>query len=203
MRRRALPLLAVPVLAALAALGSPTAQTGGRPADRADAAVLAARSSRAPRASRSRPFAALLPEARRPDPPEPRPEFRLAPAVTTTTTAPPPPPPTTTTTARPRPATATTAAARPAPAPEAAYGSSIPRNATEACIVRREHGGSYSRGSNPTHFGRYQFSRASWAAHGGDPDTWGSASPEEQDRVFVQAVEDDGGYSEWTPYDGC
>lgn len=94
-------------------------------------------------------------------------------------------------------AMATVAAAPPTPPP------SIPRNPVEACIVQREHGGSYSRSSNPTHFGRYQFSRPSWARHGGNPATWGTASPAEQDRVFLRAVADDHGYREWQPWDGC
>lgn len=70
------------------------------------------------------------------------------------------------------------------------------------CIRQRENGGSYDRGTNPTHFGAYQFSRSTWAANGGDPDDWGSASPEEQDRVFANTVARNG-YRDWTPYDGC
>lgn len=66
-----------------------------------------------------------------------------------------------------------------------------------------EHGGSYDRSSNPGHFGRYQFSRPTWAAYGGNPDTWGSASPEEQDAVFEAAWNSPGGPSNWLPYDGC
>lgn len=87
---------------------------------------------------------------------------------------------------------------------ETAHGhvSSIPRNATEACIVAAEHGGSYSRGSNPGHFGRYQFSRGTWIANGGNPATWGSASPKEQDEVFIRTVQRNG-YRDWLPYDGC
>lgn len=65
-----------------------------------------------------------------------------------------------------------------------------------------EHGGSYDRSSNPSHFGRYQFSRSTWKSFGGDPATWGHATPEEQDRVFANAMRQKA-YSHWTPYDGC
>lgn len=75
-------------------------------------------------------------------------------------------------------------------------------NATEACIIARENGGSYGRGTNPSHFGRYQFSYSTWVANGGSPSTWGSASAAEQDRVFRSTVNAHG-YSDWTPYDGC
>lgn len=71
-----------------------------------------------------------------------------------------------------------------------------------ACIRQRENGGSYERGSNPSHFGAYQFSRSTWAANGGDPNEWGTASAEEQDRVFANTVARNG-YRDWTPYDGC
>lgn len=70
------------------------------------------------------------------------------------------------------------------------------------CIGAVENGGDYGRSSNPGHFGRYQFSRPTWAAYGGNPATWGSASPEEQDSVFANAVAADG-LSNWLPYDGC
>lgn len=60
-------------------------------------------------------------------------------------------------------------------------------NAVE-CIGSTENGGDYGRSTNPTHFGRYQYDRQTWAANGGDPDTWGSASPEEQDRVFADTL---------------
>lgn len=73
---------------------------------------------------------------------------------------------------------------------------------TRDCIAAVEHNGSYSRSNNPTHFGRYQFDRNAWIAHGGDPKDWGTASPTEQDRVFNNAM-DAGAYSRWTPYDGC
>jgi hypothetical protein len=72
----------------------------------------------------------------------------------------------------------------------------------EECIAMVEHGGAYDRSTNPTHFGRYQFSRSTWIAYGGDPATWGSASPAEQDAVFARAMAA-GGQSNWLPYDGC
>jgi hypothetical protein len=64
------------------------------------------------------------------------------------------------------------------------------------------NGGDYGRSSNESHFGAYQFDRQTWAANGGDPNTWGSASPAEQDQVFNNTVAAHG-YSPWAPYDGC
>lgn len=71
------------------------------------------------------------------------------------------------------------------------------------CTSMVEHGGSYDRSTNPTHFGRYQFDRPLWAAFGGNPDTWGSASPGEQDAVFDRAWASPGGPNNWLPYNGC
>lgn len=71
------------------------------------------------------------------------------------------------------------------------------------CVSMVEHSGSYDRSSNPGHTGRYQFSRPTWIAFGGNPDTWENASPEEQDAVFERAWNSPGGPSNWLPYDGC
>jgi len=75
------------------------------------------------------------------------------------------------------------------------YGSAV------ECISSTENGGDYGRSTNPTHFGRFQYDRQTWEANGGDPDTWGSASPEEQDRVFADTLARYG----TTPWrgDGC
>lgn len=70
------------------------------------------------------------------------------------------------------------------------------------CIRAHENGGSYGRSGNATHFGAYQFDRSTWAANGGNPADWGSASSAEQDRVFANTVASSG-YSAWTPFDGC
>jgi hypothetical protein len=75
-------------------------------------------------------------------------------------------------------------------------------SSTAECIGQRENGGDYGRSSNPTHFGKYQYDRQTWAAHGGNPDDWGTASPEEQERVFANGTAQYG-YSAWTKYDGC
>lgn len=75
------------------------------------------------------------------------------------------------------------------------------RDALERCIIARENGGDYGRSSNPSHFGRYQFSPSLWASGGGQDD-WGSASPGEQDWIFVRVI-DAGGAGNWRPYDGC
>lgn len=71
------------------------------------------------------------------------------------------------------------------------------------CVSMVENHGDYGRSSNPTHFGRYQFSKGTWAAYGGNPDTWGTASPSEQDAVFETAWNSPGGPNNWLPYDGC
>lgn len=70
------------------------------------------------------------------------------------------------------------------------------------CISMVENGGDYGRSSNPSHFGRYQFDREAWVTFGGNPDTWGTASPEEQDAVFDEAMRQEA-YSRWLPYDNC
>lgn len=44
----------------------------------------------------------------------------------------------------------------------------------------------YGRSTNPTHFGAYQFDRDTWQSNGGNPATWGTASPEEQDAVAAR-----------------
>lgn len=72
------------------------------------------------------------------------------------------------------------------------------------CVMWVENGGDYGRSTNPSHFGRYQFDRQTWAAYGGDPDTWGSASPAEQDAVFERAWATPGGPEQgWLRWDGC
>ena len=84
--------------------------------------------------------------------------------------------------------------------------SSMPRGSAGsavACVAATENGGSYGRSSNPTHFGRYQFDRSTWAAWGGNPADWGTASPAEQDRVFANAVAGGGLYQGWLRWDGC
>ena len=83
-----------------------------------------------------------------------------------------------------------------------AHSSGSTSGSTAACIRARENGGSYGRSGNASHFGAYQFDRQTWAANGGSPGNWGSASAAEQDRVFANTVASSG-YSAWTPYDGC
>ncbi len=99
-----------------------------------------------------------------------------------------------------QPSVSTSAATGDLPAIELA--TRPPNAAIELCIIQHENGGDYGRSSNPTHFGRYQFSRSTWIRYGGDPNTWGHASPEEQDRVFRRAVNENG-YQDWTPYNPC
>lgn len=66
---------------------------------------------------------------------------------------------------------------------------SKPRGACSLDYIRAHEnphdpsGSPYGRSTNRTHFGAYQFDRGTWASNGGDPNTWGIATPEEQDRV--------------------
>lgn len=84
----------------------------------------------------------------------------------------------------------------------ASTGSGHSGESTAACIARVENHGDYGRSSNPTHFGRYQYSLSTWIKHGGKEEDWGHASPEEQDRVFAEGTAKYG-YGDWTPYDPC
>ena len=99
-------------------------------------------------------------------------------------------------------------AARPATGPPAATyvrGWHKGYATAEACVSWTENGGDYGRSRNPSHFGRYQFSTGSWAANGGNPADWGSASPAEQDAVFATAWAKGYAYqySQWLRWDGC
>ncbi len=107
-------------------------------------------------------------------------------------------------------ATASTASSSPEPSSTSvtptrsgpAHSGGSASGSVAACIRASENGGSYGRSSNSSHFGAYQFDRQTWAANGGNPGDWGSASASEQDRVFANTVASSG-YSSWTPYDGC
>lgn len=73
----------------------------------------------------------------------------------------------------------------------------------EACIISRESGGN-ARAVNASSGagGLFQFLPSTWASlgHSGLPE---NASAAEQYQAFSQEVAQDGGYSAWTPYDGC
>lgn len=74
------------------------------------------------------------------------------------------------------------------------------------CASMVEHGGSYDESNNPSHKGRYQFSRPLWIANGGVAahwDDWSFTTPAEQDAVFETAWYAPRGYNNWLPYDGC
>lgn len=76
------------------------------------------------------------------------------------------------------------------------------------CVSMVEHGGSYDASSNPTHKGRYQFSRSAWISFGGIPehwDDWSLASPAEQDAVFNNAWSQGPAVQtqQWLRWDGC
>lgn len=72
----------------------------------------------------------------------------------------------------------------------------------QACIIRTESGGNPQIWNATGHWGLYQFSYATWVAHGGPPADFGHAGVAEQNQVFYNTVAADG-YSDWTPYDGC
>jgi len=71
-----------------------------------------------------------------------------------------------------------------------------------ACVVARESGGNSQVMNSSGHYGLYQFSASTWAAYGGNPNTFGHASIAEQESVFMNAMAQ-GGQSNWSPYDGC
>ncbi len=75
-------------------------------------------------------------------------------------------------------------------------------NSMQQCIIARESGGNSQVVNATGHYGLYQFSASTWAAHGGNPADFGHASVAEQNQVYAQTVHDDG-YSDWSPYDGC
>lgn len=72
----------------------------------------------------------------------------------------------------------------------------------QSCIIARESGGSSQVMNSTGHYGLYQFSASTWAAHGGNPADFGHASVAEQNQVYYATVASDG-YSDWAPYDGC
>jgi LysM repeat protein len=90
---------------------------------------------------------------------------------------------------------ATAAAAQPA----ATYSGS---GSFQSCVIARESGGSSQVVNATGHYGLYQFSASTWAAYGGNPADFGSASVSEQNTVFNNAIAA-GGQSNWSAYDGC
>lgn len=72
----------------------------------------------------------------------------------------------------------------------------------QRCIIRAESGGKSQIMNSSGHYGLYQFSSSTWAAHGGSSASFGHASVAEQNRVFRSTVAANG-YRDWTPYDGC
>jgi hypothetical protein len=72
----------------------------------------------------------------------------------------------------------------------------------QACVIRAESGGNSQVMNSSGHYGLYQFSSSTWAAHGGNPADFGHAGAAEQTQVFWNTVHADG-TSDWSPYDGC
>jgi LysM repeat protein len=72
----------------------------------------------------------------------------------------------------------------------------------QACVIARESGGNSQVMNSSGHYGLYQFSASTWAAHGGNPADFGHASVAEQNQVFNNAIAA-GGQSNWASYDGC
>ena len=72
----------------------------------------------------------------------------------------------------------------------------------QSCVIARESGGSSQVMNGSGHYGLYQFSASTWAAYGGNPSSFGSASVAQQNQVFNNAMAA-GGQSNWAPYDGC
>ncbi|HME65478.1 MAG TPA: transglycosylase family protein [Streptosporangiaceae bacterium] len=102
---------------------------------------------------------------------------------------------------------AETAAPEAAPAAATSQGtadvsSSAPSGSFAQCVIARESGGNSQVMNGSGHYGLYQFSASTWAAYGGSPADFGSASVSEQNQVFNNAVAS-GGQSNWSAYDGC
>jgi hypothetical protein len=72
----------------------------------------------------------------------------------------------------------------------------------EACVIARESGGNSQVMNSSGHYGLYQFSSGTWQAYGGSASSFGHASASEQRQVFENAIQQ-GGQSNWSPYDGC
>lgn len=81
----------------------------------------------------------------------------------------------------------------PADAPDGTFGE---------CVVTRESGGNSQIMNSTGHYGLFQFSDATWIAYGGSPALFGHATIQEQEDVFMNAI-DAGGEDNWAPYDGC
>jgi hypothetical protein len=64
-----------------------------------------------------------------------------------------------------------------------------------ACIRQKESSNNYQARSGP-YYGAYQFDRSTWISNGGDPSTYGNASPAEQDRV-AQTTQSRRGWAPW------
>lgn len=73
----------------------------------------------------------------------------------------------------------------------------------QACVIRRESGGSSQVMNGTGHYGLYQFSYPTWVRYGGSPGSFGHASVAEQNQVFANAMATPGGAGNWAPYDGC
>ena len=84
----------------------------------------------------------------------------------------------------------------------ASYSGGTPGGSFGSCVVARESGGNSQVMNSSGHYGLYQFSASTWAAYGGSPASFGSASVAEQNQVFANALAA-GGQSNWSAYDGC
>ena len=84
-------------------------------------------------------------------------------------------------------------------APAATYSGS---GSFQSCVIARESGGNSQVMNSSGHYGLYQFSASTWAAYGGNPGSFGSASVAQQNQVFNNAIAA-GGQSNWSAYDGC
>jgi nucleoid-associated protein YgaU len=120
----------------------------------------------------------------------------------------PPPPPAPAPVQAAAPAAATAASdAQPAadPAPAAAPAENVSTagmGSFQSCVINAESGGNSQVMNSTGHYGLYQFSAQTWAAHGGNPADFGHASVAEQNQVFASTYAQDG-TSDWAPYDGC
>lgn len=93
-------------------------------------------------------------------------------------------------------------AASSAPPVPAAQVSTSGMGSFQACVIQRESGGNPNIWNASGHWGLYQFSASTWAAHGGDPGLFGNATASYQTMIFWNTVRADG-TADWAPYDGC
>lgn len=126
-----------------------------------------------------------------------------APAHARTNSPPASPPRTVPLPAPPKPVVTTRATSSSSPAIASSSSNVQSFAALESCIIRAESSGNPEAWSaDHQYWGLFQFSEPTWVEYGGAASAWGNAPAAVQEAVFTTAI-DDGGATNWTPYDGC